>query len=190
MNYVAERLYLELQPTVAERQRIVLLQQELLLPSSARLIRPAKLHVTLIHFGILSEVYGQLTQAVPALNKESYMVAINHFVDATHAILPEISLAAGKYALYGPHKTTLVLEFKSDPTFDSAHERALQELIHFFVGCGIEQPRAFMAQNHNFQYALSSRPHLTLARNVSTMPAVLPDPPSLMQFEPVDLAGL
>lgn len=190
MNYAAERLYLELQPTVAERQRIVLLQQELTLPSSARLIRPSKLHVTLIHFGILSEVYAQLTQIVPTLSEQRYASAVTRFVNATRAILLEISLAAGNYALYGPHKTTLVLEFKSDPTFDFAHERALQELIHFFVECGIEQPRAFMAQNHNFQYALSSRPHLTLARNVSTMPAVLPDLPSFMRFEPADLAGL
>jgi|GEM_PF-1991479 len=190
--YTSERLYLELAPVDKSLVGLTTLQQELPLRKPAWLIRPQKLHLTVIHFGIVREVYQELLAYNSRLTYEAYLSAVSFFVHDIRDLLPrQTTLRATGFHMFGPARTVLALTLHPNDELTYAHSQSLERLGHLLISCGINDVPAFIYKSHNFRYAPDLNPHITLARNVRTLKErSLPSYPASFDFHPAALHGL
>lgn len=191
------RLYTQLRPGPASLAHLAAVQRELAGESAApdagrtgpRWVPVDQLHLTLIHFGKVLDVYAVLTTAT-GVGWPDYGRLLEAYIRDTEALLPAAWFRLEPLALarFGRHGRTLVAEYRPDPALAAVHARAYAALTEFLRGCGISDPAAFTAQDPNFMFAAGLRPHITLCRNFEgTVPGtdVLPLLPVMVRPLPV-----
>jgi hypothetical protein len=99
-----ERLYLQYR-TDSDHDRDALLQWQAALHEAnpqARPVRPTQLHLTIIHFGILADVFRELKQVVYDLTWDTYEQAVTEFMVTSSDVLPASAVVvADKFSRYG-----------------------------------------------------------------------------------------
>ena len=165
------RLYAQLRPDAQSLELVVALQQALAaLPEvndggRPRWIPARRLHLTLIHFGKVRDVYSAVS-AVADVSWEQYEDYLAAYVAQTEAAMPRepVLLEPAVLSRFGRHGRTLVVEYFPSSALMQAHERAYAVLEDFLHSCGIADAGAFTVADPNFMFASRLRPHITLAR--------------------------
>lgn len=138
---------------------------------TARPVPQHQFHLTLLHIGILSEVYREMQAWQPQLTWAVFEREISVFLRATKQILPQTSHVEPINISYmGERAQTAVVSVKAPAELIDAHAKSLHLLQDFFKACGLFHVRAFMHGSPNFKYALVFRPHITLARMAPNHP--------------------
>ena len=180
-GYLAQnrRLYAQLRPDADSLEQVKRLQQSLAEHPGVndggrpRWIPERQIHLTLIHFGKVRDVYAAVSAAAE-VSWDTYEELLADYVRETEAAMPRqpVVLEPAVLSRFGRHGRTLVLEYFPSSALMSAHERAYGVLVDFLHSCGIEDAAAFTAADPNFMFASGLRPHITLARGFAgTLPA-------------------
>lgn len=177
------RIYAQMRPDAASLAHLRSLQEALPRRPGLRLATPARLHLTLIHFGRVRDVHAVLQAAVPGLDEEVFTAALGEYLQATRAVLPARSVTFDPVgtAGFGPGGRVLVVEYRPAPELLAVHAALYAVLERFLHRCGVQDIDAFTAGDPNFRHAARLRPHITLARGWNGAP------PALSPLEPVTL---
>lgn len=148
------------------------------------MIGPEELHLTLIHFGKVPDIYRTLS-AYAHFDDNRFKTSLEQYVTATQALLPYRldRLKCTGYSLFGSNNTTLVARFIATEELVSLHNALVDVLREFFRSIGIADPDTFMKRDPNFMYATELRPHVTLYKGYSGR---LP----IQQLEAIDFIGM
>lgn len=139
----------------------------------ARLVPKEQLHLTVLHFGVAWEVYNEIKMQQPELDWDSFEQALVIFLHETQQMLPVSTLVNPKRLTYmGQSANTAAVAVTTSQELDQAHEQALHALYAFLRSCGITHPQGFMQGSPNFRFALTFRPHITLARLAPKQPSI------------------
>jgi hypothetical protein len=169
-----ERLYLQYRPD-SDHDRDALLQWQAALHEAnpqARPVRPTQLHLTIIHFGILADVFRELKQVVYDLTWDTYEQAVTEFMVTSSDVLPASAVVvADKFSRYGSNAGVIAVDCKAGDDLIEAHQQSLQLLMKALEQCGVQQPVGFMQGSPNFRFALEFSPHISLLKAARTVPA-------------------
>jgi hypothetical protein len=166
-----ERLYLQYEPDKESLKQLLKLQTYALENNpQSRPLSSERLHLTLLHFGILSEVYDEIYRINTNLSWQHYSEAVKTFVKNSDRFMPEVARAKFLgFGLLGPNKNVLAARFEVDDAVSEAHVQALRALKVCLNQCGVENPEHFMLRSPNFRYAAVLNPHITLLRQARNM---------------------
>jgi len=181
---MSNRLYAQLRPDGYSLARLRYIQT--MLPLRGRKVSLERIHLTLIHFGIIEEII----ESVPADGMVA-MRAVQRYIAATKKILAtfqvqEFTLQPIGFDLFGDYKRTLVIVYEPTPILIKLHELLLATLRTFFVECDIEDVEGYMRGDNNFKHALTINPHITIAKGYDgKLPVARLDPVvmTIMPFE-------
>ena len=165
------RLYAQLRPDPESLTHLIGLQQELAGLSEIndggrpRWVSERQMHLTLIHFGKVRDVYS-LVSVATGIAWDLYEELLAGYVADTEASMPQqpVVLEPAVLSRFGRHGRTLVLEYFPSAVLMQSHAAAVAALETFLRGCGIEDVEAFTAADPNFMFASRLRPHITLSR--------------------------
>lgn len=166
------RVYLQYQPDEAALQRLAEWQRAVMEANpQARPVAPGRVHLTVIHFGIIADVLRELNEQLPALDEAKFFQALEDFLGNTQAVLPkEAKLIPQKISLFGHTGSVVALSCRASDDLVKAHQVALEQLKDFFRTVGIAEPVGFMQGSPNFRFALTFRPHISLAKAARQLP--------------------
>jgi 2'-5' RNA ligase len=186
------RLYVELVPDQNGREELITVVEALKPLVKGRFIDPNKWHITIMHFGIASHVYTELLQVLPNLAQSTFLKALESYIHTSKQTLPPpIKLKLVGYELLGGRNNVLAVRLELTNEIKQAHLQALSNLKQFFSDVGLEQPEDFMRRSHNFSWALTIKPHLTIARGINEVELEqLPPSQADIFFECADIHGL
>lgn len=172
-----ERVYFQYRPDETALARILAWQKQALkVNPQSRQIRPDRFHITILHFGILADVYRELQQRAPELKRETYESAVEEFIERANAILPaKASVNPEGFGLFGPQSHVLAIRVSVDEEIKYAHQKILEHLKHCLKACGITYPVPFMQGSPNFRFARELNPHISLLRAARRVPQVQPE---------------
>lgn len=176
------RLYAQMRPDDKGLEHLELLQRSL--PAGTRLLPRRQLHLTLIHFGKVMDVF-RVVSAAGSISLEDYHGLLAGYIRSTEALLPEREFVVQPLGMagFGNSGRTLVIEYAPAADLARLHARLFRVLRNFLASCGIADVDGFMAADPNFMFASSLRPHITLARGYT---GLQPD----LRLEPVTLRPL
>lgn len=173
------RLYAQLRPDEESLAHLTQLQRDLAAMTEIndggrpRWVSEHGMHLTLIHFGKVRDVYAVVSVAT-GIAWEAYEELLGGYVAETEAAMPRqpVVLEPAVLSRFGRHGRTLVLEYFPSAVLMHSHAAAVAALETFLRGCGIEDVEAFTAADPNFMFASRLRPHITLSRGFEgTLPA-------------------
>lgn len=161
-----ERLYLQYKPDEQALQYLLDIQKIVKRANpQARTTNPDRMHLTLIHFGILTEVYEEIRMQQPKLTWGQYEASVIRFIDESQRQLPDTAVVTPlEVSMYGSRNSVLALKVNPGQRLMDAHAHCLAVLKEFLLECGIEYPMAFMQGSRNFSHAAEFNPHITLLR--------------------------
>lgn len=174
------RLYAQLRPDPESLTQLTGLQRDLaVLPEvndggRPRWVPERQMHLTLIHFGKVRDVYAVVSVAT-GIGREDYEKLLVDYVAETEAAMPRrpVVLEPAVLSRFGRQGRTLVLEYFPSAVLMQAHAAALAALEVFLRRCGIADVAAFTAADPNFMFASRLRPHITLSHAFAgTLPAL------------------
>ncbi|CAN5711746.1 hypothetical protein BH23PAT2_BH23PAT2_05290 [soil metagenome] len=169
-----ERIYLQYQPDESSLKRL-LHWQDISAESNpqARRVQPDRVHLTVVHFGILADVFRELQQAVPSLTWDVYQASVASFLQDAQTVLPtQATVVPHAFELFGSYRSVLALRVIPDGVLVQAHQQALTYLKECLQTCGIQHPVAFMQGSANFRFALQLQPHISLLRSARSRPEI------------------
>jgi|AntRauTorcE11897_2_1112592.scaffolds.fasta_scaffold13548_2 hypothetical protein len=169
-----ERIYLQYQPDESSLTRLLDWQKLAAVSNpQARPVQPDRMHLTVIHFGILADVFRELQQAVPSLTWDVYQASVANFLQDAQTVLPaQATVTPHAFELFGAPHSVLALRVITDDVLIQAHQQALMYLKECLRTCGIQHPVAFMQGSANFRFALQLQPHISLLRSARSHPDI------------------
>lgn len=182
------RLYAQMQPDGPSLAHLLSLQEPL--PAGTRPVPRRQLHLTLIHFGKVLDVY-RVINAQTGLSRSAYEGLLAGYIARTEALLPAVSfhLEPVGFAGFGTRGSTLAVEYLPTPELALLHRELYGELVGFLGAAGIRDTDAFMAGDPNFRHAGTLRPHISLARGFAGALPSLPLESVTLQPMPVVYPG-
>lgn len=157
------RLYAQMRPDQEGLEHLESLQRSL--PAGTRLLPRRQLHLTLIHFGKVLDVF-RVVSAAGGVGLDDYRELLAGYIRSTEELLPERNFVVQPLGVagFGNSGRTLVAEYAPAADLARLHARLYRVLRDFLAACGIADVDGFMAADPNFMFASSLRPHITLAR--------------------------
>ena len=179
------RIYLQYKPTTDSLAYLLEWQKSAIKENpQARPVQSDRLHLTVIHVGIIQDVYRELSAHLPQLDWITYTSALHEFITQSQSLLPkQVSVEPKGFAMFGHNSSVLAIALTPDTQLEQAHARSLEQLKLFFKTCGMEFPVPFMQGSPNFRYALTLRPHISLLKAARHRPPALQDVPNTLQLE-------
>lgn len=172
------RIYAQLQPDRASLAHLLGVQAGLPPQTGGRPVTAQAMHMTLIHFGKVQDVYDVI-RPICNISYERYAALLQDYIAATEDALPvtPFTVVPKGPALFGEHGGTFVIEYEAPSEMGKVHAQLVQVLQRFLSECGIADVPGFMAQDRNFMHALTLRPHITLYKGYQgKLPAVVLQP--------------
>ncbi len=128
-----------------------------------RKVSSDELHMTLLHFGKISEIYRYVSNEV-FISEEKYLHELKQFIARTKATLPDhtISLRHTGYAMFGPRRSSLVATFSTTPELRAFHQKLYKSLLTFLANCNLPNSKSFAKNHHSLLHAHTLEPHVTL----------------------------
>lgn len=169
-----ERLYLQYRPDENALEQLLDLQKRLIKANpQGVIVQPDHIHLTLIHFGILADVYRELHEQQPKLTKDFFNQATEQFAQESQKVLPaQTSVTLDKLELFGSRSSVLALRVGISSELREAHAQARTLLEQHIESCGIRPARLFMQGSPNFRFALKLEPHISLIKAARNLPTV------------------
>lgn len=174
MLHSEDRLYLQYKPDEAALSQLLDWQRAaLVINPQAREVQQNRMHLTVIHFGIITDVYRELREQQADLTWEAYTHAVEEFINRSQSVLPEeITVRPERFELFGSRSSVLALRVRVPDALLAAHKQALSLLKECIISCGIMPPEMFMQGSLNFRFALRLEPHLSLIKAARHRPNV------------------
>ncbi|HEX8390059.1 MAG TPA: 2'-5' RNA ligase family protein [Candidatus Saccharimonadales bacterium] len=168
LKFSNRRLYAQLRPDDNGLQHLIALQA---LIDNGKLVAPDALHLTLIHYGKVSEMYDDIS-AVSGIDRTSYMAALGRFVQTIEQILPQqpLLLQPSGFDKFGPGGMSLVIRYDATSKLRMIHACLYDELSRLLRTIGITDVDTFVQDNSNLQFTRVFRPHVTIALGYETTP--------------------
>lgn len=169
-----DRLYLQYCPDDDALQQLLSWQASAQdVNPQARAIQRDGMHLTLLHFGILADVFRELQQQQPALTKEIFLESVDQFITYAETLLPSsTTVQAEGLELFGSRSSVLALRVAVSDELMRAHARARQLLVQCLEACGISPAQMFMRGSPNFRFALELQPHISLLKAARRVPKI------------------
>ena len=169
-NPAFDRIYAQLYPESDTLAELLRLQEGLDPQQSGRLVPAKGLHMTIIHFGIINQVWNRLSRAVGTeLTRQVYLRQIEKLVSSWEDCLRSVvvGLEPIGFTRFGKHGLVLAVEYR--PTYEilELHQQCLARLVTFLQNCRVADPTRFMREDYNFTNALTLRPHISLYKGYS-----------------------
>jgi 2'-5' RNA ligase len=167
-----DRLYLQYRPDkLAHNQLLAWQSSGIEQNPQARAVQPDRIHLTVLHFGILADVFRELREQNDNLTKDIFMKAVEQFVLDTQDVLPQATTVyPERFELFGSGSSVLALRVRTSPELEQAHRRAFDMLIKCIASCGISQPEMFVPGSRNFRFAKKLQPHISLLKTARSKP--------------------
>lgn len=179
------RLYAQMKPDLDGVRHLADVQSSLPEQKRGRAVAPKQLHMTLIHFGKVHDVFETL-HAQTGISYADYAPRLAQYIKQSNTLLPAepAVIHPRGFAFYGQRGGTLVIECETPEWIIETHARLVETLREFFSACGIGDIDEFMAGDINFMHVGELRAHITLYKgyagdppNVELMPVrVRPTP--------------
>lgn len=187
-RYQNIRVYAQLKPDQAGLEHLLSVQSALPPQERGYAVSARQLHLTLIHFGKVFEIYDRLQTAVPDVTYETYETNLKAYIAGSEAAMPQhsITLRPSGFALFGNSHATLVVTYDTNQELLEAHQAQYWLLVSFLKKCGLEDPEGFMKKDVNFMFAQEPKPHITLYKNYgSALPTLALLPVTLLSMPTV-----
>ena len=178
------RIYAKLRPTPAALAHLETLQQGL--PQhSGKVLEPRRLHLTVLHFGLVREVHQQIS-AVSGIAYDRYAALLADYIHASEQHLPKRTFTVDPVSLagFGSRGRTLAVAVAPSPELTQLHAGLSAILADFLSACGIRDVAGFMAASPSFSHGQRLRPHISLCRNFGSTIPVLALQPLELQPDP------
>lgn len=159
------RLYAQMKPDDDSLAHLQNLQNSLPKQTRGRSVPLQGIHLTLIHYGKVDDVYAVITKH-SAISYDRYRELLHDYITTTERLLQmgPISLKPKGFARFGSREGTLVIEYLPDDVLLQAHAGMYDALCVFLVCCGIRDIDEFIAGDINFMHAPILKPHITLCK--------------------------
>ncbi|PLS81618.1 hypothetical protein CYG49_01625, partial [Candidatus Saccharibacteria bacterium] len=124
-----------------------------------------QLHLTLIHFGRVHDIYQNIS-SVSDISYAEYEGLLTEYIEESESLLPTnpVTISPTAFGGFGSKGKTLALEFEPPDTLLETHQNLYQVLRKFLKNCRIEDVDSFMKDNPNLEHAHALKPHITLCR--------------------------
>ena len=182
------RLYAQLRPEGDGLAHLEEIQHTLPAEACGRLTSAGQLHMTMIHFGRIKDVFETIRR-VTDISWERYSQLLAAYIQDTTGLMPEepfLAQPAG-YARFGQRGGTLVIEYTVPRRLIELQAGMYDVLRDFLTACGIRDAEAFMAGDLNFMHARVLRPHITLCKGYQGELPSAPLRPVRLQSSPTVL---
>lgn len=134
-----------------------------------RPVRPANIHLTILHIGYTEEVFAQLRSVVADLSRDHFNTALLGLVRTAHTILPQtITVQAKQWNYFGPAHNVLTVSVQPpDESLSQIHTEIHQAAEQFLAECGI--PDTVLLPHHPRALQLHGdfRPHISLIKGLA-----------------------
>lgn len=159
------RIYSQFKPDDEGIARLLEAQRKLSDPERGRLMPKDEIHMTMIHFGKVEDVYARLRQT-SEFSRETFDAAVNTLIDDMRASMngSSFTLRHTGFERFGKNGKIIVATFETNDELNEFHGRQLEYLVTLLKNCGVPDPTAYMKNDHNFVNALTMRPHVTLKK--------------------------
>lgn len=168
------RLYLQYVPTGPGRQPLLDLQTAAHAVAGGTALPALELHMTLLHIGILNELWGELRRDHPALTLDDVLTEMAGFTSRALPLMPpRIYMQPLRYDRFGSHRDVLVLRLALTDDFQRLHAACAELLVDSLgrlLRVGPAAVRDFMRQSPNLRFSLEPHPHITLLRAADVRP--------------------
>ena len=167
------RIYLQYQPDDSSLSRLMTWQREIMAVNpQARPISPERIHLTVIHIGIIADVLRELNEQLSSLDEAVFFRALDVFLADSQAVMPgQAQLIPQQISLFGHTGSVIAVSCQASEQLIAAHQAALEHLKSFFRSVGISESVGFMQGSPNFRFALTFRPHISLAKAARQLPS-------------------
>ncbi len=169
-----DRLYLQYRPDKSALEQLLDWQSSAIeVNPQGRPVQPDRIHLTVLHFGILADVFRELKEQNDNLTKDMFMTAVEKFARNTQDVLPSVTaVQPERFELFGSGSSVLALRVRTSPELEQAHKRALDMLVACIASCGISYPEMFIPGSRNFRFARQLQPHISLMKTARNKPTV------------------
>lgn len=164
------KLYVQLRPDDDGIKQLQLVQASLQPPvgKSIGLVKASTMHLTVLHIGAVDRLLDSMADFTD-LSRNKVVTYIDELATDLESVVNDTEGAAYTlqptgYQRFGASGSTYVISLQSTPELDNLYDKSLAVLKEFFVTCGIADVEAFMSADSNLKYALSLRPHVTVAK--------------------------
>jgi hypothetical protein len=162
------KLYVQLRPDEEGMLLLRSAQQALYQERRCDLVKIAAIHMTVLHIGAVGCLIDSMKCAT-SMDCAEISRRIHPLIEELEkgiAIAGDASytLMSSGYDHFGTHGFTYVVTFKPTLKLQDLYERSLAALKTFFASCDIVDVDDFMANDANLKYALTLRPHVTIAK--------------------------
>lgn len=159
------RLYTKLTPDDTGLARLINLQNLINFTGRFRLTPPSQLHLTLLHFGLIDEMYEQI-HTVTGIDQSQYVKYLVTFIDRLNDALPDRpqTLLPTRVSVFGYRNSAIVLEFEPTQDMITAHREMYTALLQFLKDCDVTDPARFIAKTGALRHSPVLTPHVTLSR--------------------------
>lgn len=168
-----QRVYLQYKPS-QESLRHLIAWQKLAIKENpqGRPILHDRFHLTVLHIGIIQDVYRELSEQIPDLDWKTYTGALRDFIYKSQSLLPkQVSVEPQDFVMFGHNSTVLAVALTPGIELEQAHAHSLKQLKKFLQSCGIAYPVPYMQGSQNFGHALTLRPHISLLKAARHRPS-------------------
>lgn len=160
------RYYVQYQPDQAGREALLRVQADLLKSGEGRPVPADELHLTIIHFGIFTEVLADVRRYKADVEERSFADGLQLFIKrCMDSAASEGAFTPAAIGRLGSHGSVVVLEGGVDAALATTHATCLEHLKAMLGGVLDSDPLPFMEQSPNFKHALTLRPHISLIRS-------------------------
>lgn len=157
------RLYAQMKPDDDGVSHLADVQRQLPKQARGRAVSLKQLHMTLIHFGKVYDVY-EILQQKTGISYDEYAIRLKYYIQQTNILLPTgpAIIQPKGFARYGQRGGTLVIEYDVPTWIIEAHGKLVGVLRQFFDSCGVKNIDEFMTEDINFMHASELKAHITI----------------------------
>ncbi|MBI3889032.1 hypothetical protein HY312_00435 [Candidatus Saccharibacteria bacterium] len=179
-----QKIYVQLQPSASAIQMLINTQAALTHQKTMRTVSSSKLHLTVLHIGLVQNLIDSISQHTGS-TPDFIIGQIDIFITELSAIMQpyeskQFKLSTLESANFGTKNTILVIKFKPTTELEELYASCLQTTTKLLERCGITSPISFMEHDRNLKYALSIKPHVTIAKSYTG--ARIKPPDTEMEF--------
>lgn len=163
-----ERIYLQYAPIEVVRQRLMILQDKIARTSRGDIVPAQELHLTLLHIGVIDELWGEMHRFSDSLRIEDVRAKMLSYAEEAYGLMPQVlRVRPSGFEMLGPRHDVIALRIMLDMHLSKLHRHCLDLLVRNLYELLDTDPRDYMRQSPNLRHSLELRPHITLVRRAS-----------------------
>lgn len=158
-------------PNAEALEYLLQLQQSAMEHSEkSRPVRPQQMHLTILHFGYVTETFTQINSVNLGLTRQQFILATKELVWRAAAVMPEtITVQGHSLDLYGTHTNVLALSCHAGVDAYTTHSTVIAATKDFLKSCGISDIAQLPHRQRALQLTPVFNPHISLIKGYGAM---------------------